>query len=393
MLSDQKTKTTMDLTTQYQDIRRCSEVICTPLKTEDYVVQVAPFASPAKWHLAHTSWFFEHFILMPHAEGYTVFSEDFSFFFNSYYNNAGERVLRDQRGNMSRPSVEKVYAYRKHVDHAILKMLKHQPSPELSSLVMLGLNHEQQHQELLITDIKYMLSRNPLFPAYDTATSLLDDEKNTTSGSITIEEGVYDIGFKGSEFCYDNELGAHKVYLHHCAIENRLVTNGEYLEFMDSGGYLDFNLWFDEGWSWMKSQGIEAPLYWHKSEGQWQHYTLKGLQKIQPDDILKHVSFYEAMAFAEWKGMRLPTEFEWEVASSKINWGQRWEWTLSAYLPYPGFKKASGAIGEYNGKFMVNQMVLRGASIATSKGHSRPTYRNFFHAPTQWQFTGIRLAK
>lgn len=393
MLIDQKMNTTMDLTTQYQDIRRCSEIICRPLKTEDYVVQVATFASPAKWHLAHTSWFFEQFILVPHAKGYRVFSQDFSYFFNSYYNNAGQRVLRDQRGNMSRPSVEKVYAYRQYVDQAMTTLLGRQLSHDLKFLVTLGLNHEQQHQELLLTDIKYMLGQNPLLPPYDTTTTLLDHETNTTSGSITIDEGVYEIGFKGDGFCYDNELGVHKVFLHPYEIENHLVTNGEYLEFMDSGAYSDFNLWLDEGWSWIQSQGIEAPLYWHKTEGSWHQYTLRGLQKIQPDDILKHVSFYEAMAFAEWKGMRLPTEFEWEVASAKINWGQRWEWTHSAYLPYPGFKKAAGAIGEYNGKFMVNQMVLRGASVATSQGHSRPTYRNFFHPQEQWQFTGIRLAK
>jgi ergothioneine biosynthesis protein EgtB len=238
-----------------------------------------------------------------------------------------------------------------------------------------------------------MFGQNPLFPAYDVETSLLDQESNRESGHVKISEGVYTIGYQGDGFCFDNELGVHKVYLHDFEIQKGLVTNGEYIEFIEAGGYMDFNLWLDEGWSWLKQNQVSKPLYWHQLDGQWMHYTLKGFQKIKENDILKHISFYEAMAFAEWKGMRLPTEFEWEIASSQLNWGQRWEWTNSAYLPYPGFKKAPGAIGEYNGKFMINQMVLRGASIATSPKHSRPTYRNFFHPNAQWQFTGIRLAK
>ena len=383
----------MDLINQYNDVRAYTEQICKPLQTEDYVVQVAEFASPAKWQLAHSSWFFETFVLLPHLPEYKLFNIDFPYLFNSYYNNAGDRVLRAKRGNLTRPTTNEVYAYRKHVDTAMGHLLQQKLDVDLFQLVTLGLHHEQQHQELLLSDIKYMFGQNPLFPAYDVETSLLDQESNRESGHVKISEGVYTIGYQGDGFCFDNELGVHKVYLHDFEIQKGLVTNGEYIEFIEAGGYKDFNLWLDEGWSWLKQNQVSKPLYWHQLDGQWMHYTLKGFQKIKENDILKHISFYEAMAFAEWKGMRLPTEFEWEIASSQLNWGQRWEWTNSAYLPYPGFKKAPGAIGEYNGKFMINQMVLRGASIATSPKHSRPTYRNFFHPNAQWQFTGIRLAK
>ena len=383
----------MDLINQYNDVRAYTEQICKPLQTEDYVVQVAEFASPAKWQLAHSSWFFETFVLLPHLPDYKLFNIDFPYLFNSYYNNAGDRVLRAKRGNLTRPSTNEVYAYREYVDTAMGHLLQQKLDVDLFQLVTLGLHHEQQHQELLLSDIKYMFGQNPLFPAYDVETSLLDQESNRESGHVKISEGVYTIGYQGDGFCFDNELGVHKVYLHDFEIQKGLVTNGEYIEFIEAGGYKDFNLWLDEGWSWLKQNQVSKPLYWHQLDGQWMHYTLKGFQKIKENDILKHISFYEAMAFAEWKGMRLPTEFEWEIASSQLNWGQRWEWTNSAYLPYPGFKKAPGAIGEYNGKFMINQMVLRGASIATSPKHSRPTYRNFFHPNAQWQFTGIRLAK
>ena len=383
----------MDILDQYKEVRSYTEQICRPLQTEDYVVQVAEFASPAKWQLAHSSWFFETFILLPHLPDYKLFNKDFPYLFNSYYNNAGDRVLRAKRGNLTRPTTDEVYAYRQYVDTAMGQLLHQNLDADMVQLVTLGLHHEQQHQELLLSDIKYMFGQNPLFPAYDSDTSLLDQERNTETGSAKIPEGVYTIGYQGEGFCFDNELGVHKVYLHDFEIQKGLVTNGEYLEFMAAGGYTDFNLWLDEGWSWLKQNQVSMPLYWHEVEGQWMHYTLKGFQKINENDILKHISFYEAMAFAEWKGMRLPTEFEWEIASSQLNWGQRWEWTNSAYLPYPGFKKADGAIGEYNGKFMINQMVLRGGSIATSPKHSRPTYRNFFHPGAQWQFTGIRLAK
>lgn len=378
---------------RYKEIRRRTEEICQPLETEDYVVQVAAFASPPKWHLAHTTWFFETFVLAVHVEGYRVYHPEYAYLFNSYYNNAGDRIMRVNRGNLTRPSVQEIYAYRKHVDEAMSDLIETGFSEELSELIILGLNHEEQHQELLLTDVKYMLSQNPLFPIYDEATIRLNDEQNANSGTLKIAEGVYEIGFSGDGFCYDNELGVHKVYLHDFEISQQLVTNQEYIAFIENGGYSNFNLWLDEGWSWLQQNEVSSPLYWHKIDGLWHQFTLKGLQRIEPNEVLKHVSFYEAMAFAEWKNMRLPTEFEWEIASHQLNWGQRWEWTNSAYLPYPGFKKAAGAIGEYNGKFMINQMVLRGASIATSPNHSRNSYRNFFHPNERWQFTGIRLAK
>jgi ergothioneine biosynthesis protein EgtB len=383
----------LNIINTYKDIRSNTERICKPLKTEDYVVQVAEFASPAKWHIAHTTWFFETFILLPYAKDYSVFDADFAFLFNSYYNNLGDRVLRTNRGNLTRPTVDEVYAYRNHVDTAMSQFLAGNTDDEILQLLTLGLNHEQQHQELLLSDIKFMLGQNPLFPAYDADTTMLQQEINTETGFVKVEEGIYEIGYNGKDFCFDNELGRHKVYVHDFEISKSLVTNAEYIAFIESGAYDDFNLWLDEGWSWLQNNQIKAPLYWHKINGDWHHYTLKGLQKVVPDEVVKHISFYEALAFSEWKGMRLPTEFEWEIASEKFSWGQRWEWTNSAYLPYPGFKKAAGAIGEYNGKFMVNQMVLRGASIATAKQHSRSTYRNFFHAEEQWQFTGIRLVK
>jgi len=383
----------MNLTEHFLDTRKHTQSICKTLTIEDHVVQVAVFASPAKWHLAHTTWFFETFILKVHAPNYKEYHKDYNFLFNSYYNNAGDRVFRANRGNMTRPSVEEIYNYRKYVDEAILKLIINNDSDTLKDLITLGIHHEQQHQELLLTDIKYMLGHNPLFPAYDTDTSLLANEKNKDSGFHSVEEGIYTIGFQATGFSYDNEMGVHKVYLHDFEISKGLVTNEEIIQFIEDGGYSNFTFWLDEGWSWVEANEINAPLYWHKIKGEWHHFTLKGLQKVVSKSIANHISFYEAAAFAEWKGMRLPTEFEWEVAAQKLNWGKRWEWTNSAYLPYPKFKKAEGALGEYNGKFMINQMVLRGASIATAPNHSRKTYRNFFHPDARWQFTGIRLAK
>jgi len=376
----------------YNTVRLHTEAICQPLKKEDYVVQSSVFASPPKWHLAHTTWFFEEFILKKYSKDYKVYDKDFSFLFNSYYNNAGDRVFRADRGNITRPGVKEVYDYRDYVDKKMQALLSENDSRELTDLVVLGINHEQQHQELLITDIKHTLGNNPLFPVYDKDYNLLDVE-NESSGFISIKEGIYEIGFHGEGFCYDNELGRHKVYLNDFEISDALVINEEFIAFIEDGGYSDFNLWLDEGWSWVQEHNIQSPLYWHKIDNQWHYYTLAGLQKVNPKAIVGHISFYEAAAFAEWKGMRLPTEFEWEIASDKLHWGKRWEWTHSAYLPYPHFEKAEGAIGEYNGKFMINQMVLRGASVATSKNHSRKTYRNFFHPNERWQFTGIRLVK
>jgi ergothioneine biosynthesis protein EgtB len=383
----------IDIFAQFEAVRQYSVNLCTPLQVEDYVPQPVDFVSPPKWHLAHTTWFFEEFVLAKFSPGYQRFHPDFSYLFNSYYNHAGSRVVRTDRGNITRPGVEEVYEYRRYVNQAMRQLLNLFSIPaDVEEVVTLGLHHEQQHQELLITDLKYIFGHNPIFPVYKEGFSLTE-VLNNASGFASILAGVYEIGFTGEGFCYDNELGRHKVYLDDFEISKALVTNGEYLDFINDGGYQRFDLWLDEGWQWVNSRRVEAPLYWHKIDGQWRTYTLGGLQKINPDSVLCHINFYEAAAFAEWKGMRLPTEFEWEIAATQLNWGQRWEWTHSAYLPYPKFSKAPGAIGEYNGKFMINQMVLRGGSTATSPDHSRATYRNFFHPHLQWQCTGIRLIR
>ncbi|MCS3531704.1 ergothioneine biosynthesis protein EgtB [Chryseobacterium sp. JUb7] len=384
---------TADLVKKYTDIRQYSEKICAPLEIEDYVVQPIVDVSPPKWHLGHTTWFFETFILIPNFPDYKVFDAQYNFVFNSYYETIGTRVIRTDRGNLSRPSVSDIYRYRKYVDQQMEIFLQSEFMTEtVESLLELGLNHEQQHQELLITDIKYILGHNPLFPAYindgKTEKHNFEDRK-----MIEFSEGIYEIGFMDNGFCFDNELGRHKVYLNDFEIASQLVTNKEYLEFMEDGGYQNFKYWHAEGWDWVKQNAAKSPLYWHMIDGKWMNYTLNGLQEVDLHAAACHINFYEASAFASWKGMRLPTEEEWEAASEHFEWGSRWEWTNSAYLPYPGFKKEAGAVGEYNGKFMVNQMVLRGASEATPNGHSRNTYRNFFQTNLKWQFTGIRLAQ
>ncbi|MBP1652867.1 MAG: sulfatase maturase, partial [Bacteroidetes bacterium] len=308
------------------------------------------------------------------------------------YESVGARVIRTDRGNLSRPGVADVYRYREYVDKEMGKLLAQDISKELHALITLGLNHEEQHQELLVTDIKYILGHNPLFPAYQEDYNF-KEQPVASSHFIAFPAGIYEIGYTGEGFCFDNELNRHKVYLEEFSISSALVTNAEYLEFMKAGGYTDFRHWHAEGWDWVKTNKINAPLYWHEVDGDWMNYTLKGFRAIDPSMPLAHISYYEAAAFAAWKGLRLPTENEWEAAAPQLAWGERWEWTESAYLPYPGFVKAPGAIGEYNGKFMVSQMVLRGGSVATPPGHSRITYRNFFHPPLRWQYTGIRLAK
>jgi len=379
---------------EYETVRRRTEQICAPLKTEDYVVQPVVDVSPPKWHLGHTTWFFETFILVPNAKDYTVFDPQYNYVFNSYYESVGARVIRTNRGNLSRPAVEDIMRYRKHVDAAMTAYLDTtELSPELQALFTLGLNHEEQHQELLYTDIKYILGHNPLFPAYDPSRKDIPPVNNQPGSWLNMEAGIYDIGFTGEGFCFDNELGRHKVYLNNYAISNTLVTNTEYLDFIQAGGYQDFRYWHAEGWDWVKTNQAGSPMYWYNIEGQWMHYTWQGLQPLMPDAPVAHISYYEAAAYAAWKGCRLPTEFEWEAAAPLLSWGLRWEWTESAYLPYPGFAKAPGAIGEYNGKFMISQMVLRGGSEVTSPNHSRITYRNFFHPSLRWQFTGIRLAR
>ena len=383
----------------YNTVRAYTEELCAPLETEDYIPQPTVDVSPPKWNIAHTTWFFEEMILKKFVENYRVFDANFGFLFNSYYNSIGERTTRDHRGDLSRPTVKQVFAYRAYVDEKMRDFLAADLSAEARELVVLGLNHEQQHQELFLTDLKYTLSCNPLFPVYKKDFALVEKSEKTENSEsaspdfIEINEGIYEIGFAGEGFHFDNELGRHKVFLHDFSISRNLVTNREYLEFIEDGGYQNFRFWHAEGWDWINQNAVDAPLYWTKKDGVNFNYTLAGLREVNLNAPVCHVSFYEAAAFAEWKGARLPTEFEWETANEKFDWGLRWEWTNSAYLPYPNFTKPPGAVGEYNGKFMINQMVLRGASVATPTNHSRPTYRNFFHPQLRWQFNGIRLAK
>ena len=386
---------TQTLLAKYLKIRKHSELICSPLETEDYVVQPIADVSPPKWHLGHTTWFFETFILLPHFSGYKEFNPMYNFVFNSYYESVGARVIRTDRGNLSRPSVSDIYAYRKYVDEQMKTYLNEAVlSDELFAVFELGLNHEQQHQELLLTDIKYILGHNPLFPVYNEQKDFgQKKDLKPNAEFISMPEGIYEIGFNATGFSFDNESGLHKKYLEAYEIASLPVTNAEYLEFIQDGGYEDFRYWHSEGWEWVKQQQAKAPLYWHFVDGNWKYFTLSGLQDIDLSEAACHINFYEASAFASWKGLRLPSEEEWEAASSLFEWGERWEWTASAYLPYPRYTKQPGAIGEYNGKFMVNQMVLRGSSIATPEGHSRSTYRNFFHPKHQWQFSGIRLVR
>ena len=384
---------TASLVSLFLETRKHTETICKPLEIEDYVVQPIVDVSPPKWHLGHTSWFFEEFILKQFKPDYRIFDEDFAFVFNSYYENVGKRVLRTDRGNLSRPGVSQIYDYRHYVTRGMKDFLSKGISKEVEEILLIGIHHEKQHQELLITDIKYILGHNPLFPKYDD--SFIENPiQKFNKEWIHIKEGIYKIGHnKPDEFCYDNELEHHKVFLNSYNISNKLVTNGEFLEFLEDSGYKDFNLWHAEGWEWVNQNKISQPMYWHNIDGEWHQYTLKGLQKLDLDAPLAHISYFEAFAYAQWKGCRLPTEFEWETANEHFEWGNRWEWTESAYLPYPGYSKPPGAIGEYNGKFMVNQKVLRGSSVATSNHHTRPTYRNFFQTNLRWQFNGLRLAK
>ncbi|MBL6447280.1 ergothioneine biosynthesis protein EgtB [Fulvivirga sp. 29W222] len=402
-------------------VRQCTEAICSPLAPEDHVVQPVVDVSPPKWHLGHTTWFFETFILIPEMKGYRAFDKNYNFLFNSYYETVGARVVRTDRGNITRPTVKEVLDYRKYVNEHMNHFLDSQEelSKSLSDLMELGIQHEQQHQELLCYDIKYILGNNPIFPVYLNKT-LQEFNEPARPEFQHVDGGVYEIGYNGDGFCFDNELGIHKVYLHDYAIMDRLVTNGEYLEFILAKGYEDFRHWLSDGWEWVKNNSIKAPAYWYSLDGHWYEYSLNGgLKPLDLNAPVTHVSLYEADAYAKWKGLRLPTEFEWEVACSRhlgVNdnsnfmesenfqpmpqkgnnnqmYGDVWEWTNSAYLPYPFYKAPEGAVGEYNGKFMINQMVLRGGSCATPKDHIRATYRNFFHPHLRWMFSGIRLAK
>lgn len=376
---------------RFLEIRQQTELICKSLQAEDVSIQPADFVSPPKWHLAHTTWFFEQFVLSEYQSDYKVFNDDFAYYFNSYYNNVGKRVMRAERGLMTRPTLQEVLDYRAYVNTQLSGFIAKGISEDISNIIEIGLQHEQQHQELLIYDIKYIFGNQPSFPVLDYEIQL--QAENEPQEFLQIKEGVYEIGHNDNGFCFDNELGRHKVYLHDYEVSNQLVTNSEYIEFMAAGGYKDFNYWHADGWDFVQNNNLNAPLYWHNVDGTWMQYTLNGFVEVDGSLPVSHVTFYEAFAYAQWKNMRLPTEFEWEIASSHFNYGQLWEWTNSAYLPYPNYTKVDGALGEYNGKFMVNQMVLRGGSIATSQNHCRPTYRNFFQPDLRWLFSGIRLAR
>lgn len=412
---------TLTLLERFRSIRQQTQQLCTPLHEEDYVVQPIADVSPPKWHLGHTTWFFETFLLIPYLKHYKVYHPDYAYVFNSYYESLGSRIIRTSRGNLTRPLVQEIYAYRTYVDQFIEKLLENNFSQEASQRMELGLQHEQQHQELLVTDIKYILGNNPLFPAYQSFPSYRPSAKLAFQPAYTeVPEGLYQIGYAGADFHFDNEKGTHQVFLHPFRVRNQLVTNGEYLEFIEDGGYRNFQHWLMEGLEWVKQHDIRAPLYWYDLEGEWYQYTVQGLRKLWADEPVTHISMYEASAFAQWRGQRLLTEFEWEAACQQTNatipkeanfvetkhfhpvsgsatnnqfFGDTWEWTNSAYLPYPYYQRPTGALGEYNGKFMINQMVLRGGSCATPRDHIRTTYRNFFHPDKRWQFTGIRLGE
>jgi ergothioneine biosynthesis protein EgtB len=406
---------------RYRTVRAATEQLAVPLSAEDCAIQSMPDASPVKWHLAHTSWFFETFLLAPHLPGYRVFHPAFRMLFNSYYNGIGEKHPRPRRGLLSRPSLEEVRAYRAHVDAAMAELMDRGTLPSsVDGLIELGLNHEQQHQELILTDVLHMLSCNPLKPAYAPSHKVPDVAIDAPSLSwVEFAEGIADIGHDGRGFAFDNEMPRHRQFINAFSLASRAVTNGEYLAFVDDGGYRRPELWLSEGWDWLAANSIDAPIYWQRDGRSCLAFGLHGLSPLHAGAPVCHLSLFEADAYARWAGARLPTEAEWEVAASgcpvKGNFiesgslaprpadasavapsqlfGDVWEWTQSAYAPYPGYRPASGAIGEYNGKFMVNQYVLRGGSCASPASHLRATYRNFFPASARWQFTGIRLAR
>jgi ergothioneine biosynthesis protein EgtB len=430
------------LADRYHAVRAWTRVLCEPLVTEDYVVRTMPDVSPTKWHIAHTSWFFETFVLAPYLPGYRPLDPRYSFLFNSYYVQAGERHCRAQRGFVTRPTVADIYTYRAYVDEHMLSLLARANGAmegSLTALVELGLNHEQQHQELILTDIKHVFWMNPVRPAYVAREAAHADPARAREVPrraplrwMDVSEGVYEVGHDGRGFAFDNEGPRHRHYLAPFRLASRLVTNADYLEFMADGGYRRPELWLSAGWDAVQTGGWEAPLYWEHESGEWTAFTLGGSLPVGPDEPVCHVSYFEADAFARWSGARLPTEAEWEAAAAaavvgappagtfaesrcyhpmptpadrgsdlpavgaggglRQLLGDVWQWTASQYTPYPGFRPAVGAIGEYNGKFMCDQWVLRGASCATPRSHARLTYRNFFPAATRWQFSGIRLA-
>ncbi len=382
----------------FRAVRAETERRAARLSPEDQIVQSMPDASPTKWHRAHTTWFFEQFLLKPHVSDYTSFDEDFAFLFNSYYVTAGPRHARHRRGDVTRPSAEQVTAYRHYVDTAVVKFFREAGDETLRKirpLVEVGLNHEQQHQELMFTDILHAFAQNPILPAYDPAwrfpaSHLAGDEW------LTLNEGIHTIGHPDEGFHFDNEKPPHRALVGPVRIARNLVTNAEWLAFMRDGGYRTATLWLMDGFATLSNEGWQAPGHWREVDGEWHMMTLGGLRPVDPNAPVCHVSYYEADAFARWAGRHLPTEMEWEVAAraGRLNdaFGLVWQWTRSSYSPYPGYRAVDGALGEYNGKFMVNQLVLRGSSLATPHGHSRFSYRNFFYPHHRWQFTGLRLA-
>ncbi len=385
----------------YRAVRQRTMALASPLSAEDCCVQSMPDASPTKWHLGHTTWFFETFVLERWEADFKPFDPAFRVLFNSYYNAVGNKHPRPQRGLLTRPGLDAVLAYRASVDQRVQALLATRlADAELAALVELGVQHEQQHQELLLTDIKHLFSRNPLAPAYREALPTTGTTPEVVWQHFS--GGVTEIGHNGEGFCFDNETPRHRVYLQPFRLASRLVTNGEYAAFVAAGGYDDPLLWLAEGWDWRVAQDRELPLYWQHNGNGWQEFTLGGLVQLNPSHPLVHISYYEADAYARWANARLPTEAQWEHASTNVCadgerlsqlFSDAWQWTSSSYAPYPGFRAGAGAVGEYNGKFMVNQYVLRGGSSATSQGHTRATYRNFFPSTACWQFSGIRLAQ
>ena len=412
------------LIARFKRVRDFSSRLCRTLQPEDFVVQSMPDVSPTKWHLAHTTWFFETFVVKVWAARYRSEVPQYAYLFNSYYNAAGSMHRRDLRGLISRPTVQETYRFRESIDQHVIDLLENADDAllaEIEPIVILGIHHEQQHQELLVTDIKHVFAQNPLYPVFEKADAPNETLKIAPQRFVDFDEQIVTIGHAGSEFSYDNEGPQHRALVGPFALSSRPVTNGEYIAFIEAGGYTRSQYWLSLGWTTVQEQRWDAPLYWTKQDGAWWNFTLSGFRKVNEAEPVTHVSYFEADAYANWDGARLPTEFEMERASAGTPiagnfvdaerfhpapasgdasgekfqqlFGDVWEWTRSSYLPYPGYRAAAGALGEYNGKFMCNQMVLRGGSCATSRDHLRATYRNFFQPEKRWQFTGIRLAR